>query len=124
MKKVLLLCIAVVVAVSSCSKSEKNPYIGTKWTRVLSETMTVLEFTSDTEAMVYKADVNGNFISITVKGNYTFNDNLITFSNMVDKGAVDYFYERAEVSGNTLQLFYYWVNDGEKKYYSPILKKE
>ena len=121
MKKFLLICVAAMVALSSCSKpndeqtKDKNPYTGTKWSRVISKTMQVLEFTSDTEAMVYEADENGNFKSTTAKGKYTYSGNTITFSNMVDVGAVDYIYEKAEVSGSTLQLFYYWEKDGNVK---------
>lgn len=118
------------MGLASCEKqqpsddNQNNPYNGTKWSYATSGGKEVLHFTSETNVTFYKADVNGNFKATRATGEYSYSGNNISFSNMVEHDGVDYIYENATVSGTTMTLKYYWLKDGEKKYYSPTLMKE
>lgn len=113
MKRIIssLFLVLSIIAFSACSKSSGG-LSGTKWTTTFSGDRYVLEFTSASDARIYKADDNLNYVEYLRQGTYSKNNGTITFQDenifLGDmKGIVFveyYYFTSGTISGDTISI--------------------
>lgn len=117
MKKLIILAIAALFAICSCSKdSTPSSLGGTNWTW----SNEVLQFSKDGKVTITNTESND-----TATGTYTYSDNKVTFKNLALKTEfTDFVYDRAEVNGKMMTVFYHYTLFGKTDEQSRIFEKK
>jgi len=119
MKRILLLIVAAVLTVCSCSKdgsSSNNSLSGTNW-KYSNE---ILQFTSGTSVTITAIKSND-----TATGTYTLSGSRVTFKDLVlETSFLDFAYDYAEINGNMMTVTYHYIFGGEETTQSRIYEKQ
>ncbi len=115
----LIMMIAICsLGIASCGGDDNDEggssssLVGTKWTFTFHDTKYILEFSTSSEALLYEADVNNNFVDDLERGNYSFDGNTVKFNRSIILShsytfsfVFNYYYfETAVINGSTMTL--------------------